>query len=683
MKKTIPLACFCVFSSLAVLDLAQRRVQPVSQPESGTLPPPVIDSTRIVGGLAFPIYVTQSPGDNVRLFIVEKPGRIRIFNLQTQAMNGVSFLDIDALVGGGSSTNDERGLLGLAFHPNYQSNGFFYVNYTNNSGNTVIARYTVSANPDLADSGSALTLKTITQPETNHNGGCLQFGPDGMLYVGMGDGGGANDQHGSIGNGQNTGTLLGKMLRLDVDIATPYIPTDNPFVGPGNPLDEIWASGLRNPWRFSFDRLTGDLFIADVGQNAVEEINFQAGSSAGGENYGWRCMEGNNCTGLSGCTCNAVSLTDPIHTYGHSCSTGGFSITGGYVYRGCAMPGLQGTYFFADYVCDKIWSFKYNGSSVSNLTLRTSEISPSIEGHTLADFSSFGEDNDGEIYIVDQGSGTNGEVFKIIPAVTGPDCNGNSVADSCDVAHGLGTDCNTNALLDSCDILAGTSFDCDLDGIPDECIPQATWPGRRPMARFFVELFENVHQRIRTQRLVRPDPLGRNPKPQAQGTLSANVQVIAREIIFSTTGEDVPVRVELDINGAGFQTLFGGGDVAVGNEQNMDLGAGGTLTFKGRAAYPDYNQPIFSLDVLSDSTNAIVFQNGDEFNEMILALRGVQEPFDGQMKVACFVAPYFNLQTGTIQLPEGSLLILFELGTTNPNSTAYDFQDLVLLVTPN
>lgn len=370
-----------------------------------------LSSVRVASGLIRPIFATHAPGDYTRLFVIEKAGVIKILNLKTGVVNATPFLDINSLVGGGNSTNDERGLLGLAFHPNYQENGFFYVDYTNNSNNTTIRRYSVSANPDIADSGSGTTLLTIIQPFTNHNGGWLGFGPnDGYLYIGTGDGGSSCDP--SQRAQDITAQLLGKLLRIDVDGGPPYgIPPDNPFVGVTGD-DEIWAFGLRNPWRPSFDRLTGDLYIADVGQFTWEEINFQSADSAGGENYGWDCTEGLVCPApgcaAGACGCADSDLVDPFHVYSHS---SGCSITGGYVYRGCAIPDLQGDYFFADYCSATIWSGEYNGSGFDNFQVRTTELAPG-GGLSIASVTSFGEDERGELYICDQNGG---EVFKIIP----------------------------------------------------------------------------------------------------------------------------------------------------------------------------------------------------------------------------------------------------------------------------
>jgi glucose/arabinose dehydrogenase len=311
---------------------------------------PKIKVEPIVTGLANPVAITHSGDGSGRLFIVLQTGQILVYD-GSQVLP-VPFLDISTLV----STGGERGLLSVAFHPNYATNGLFYVNYTDTQGDTVIAQYTVSDDPNIADPDSAAILLTIAQPFSNHNGGQLQFGPDGYLYIGVGDGGSAGDPD---DNAQNLGTLLGKMLRIDVDSGVPYtIPPDNPFVGDPEARDEIWAFGLRNPWRFSFDRLTGDLFIGDVGQDSWEEVNFQTATSSGGENYGWRLMEGNQCFNPP-TDCNDGTLTLPILEYNHSL---GCSITGGYRYRGTQIPQLEGTYVVGDFCSGRIWGANDAGS---------------------------------------------------------------------------------------------------------------------------------------------------------------------------------------------------------------------------------------------------------------------------------------------------------------------------------
>ena len=398
-------------------------------------------------GLSRPIYVTAPRGDFARIFVIEQfatgpVGRIKIFRPATSALS-------DFLILSGISNTDEQGLLGLAFHPDYATNRKFYINFTNTAGTTVVREYTTLVNnPDLADTASARTIITYTQPQANHNGGWIGFGPDGMLYIASGDGGNANDD----GPGHTTGTgnaqditsnLLGKMLRVDVngddfpaDANRNYrIPATNPFVGITGD-DEIWAYGLRNPWRNSFDRLTGDLWIADVGQNAWEEFNREPANTPG-RNYGWRCMEGNTCTGLTGCTCNAVALTMPVFDYQHVSSR--CSITGGYVYRGCLNPAFYGFYFFADYCTGEIWARNPANAQTTRIVALGFGV------------TSFGEDAFGELWVTRQ---TGGRVYRMEPSAGAPaftDCNANSRPDCWDLADGTATDRNGNGIPDSCD----------------------------------------------------------------------------------------------------------------------------------------------------------------------------------------------------------------------------------------
>lgn len=343
-----------------------------------------------VSGFSSPVAIVNA-GDS-RLFVVQRGGQIRIVN-QNGTVNTTPFLNLTSstVLSGG-----ERGLLGLAFHPDYATNGLFYVNYTRaGDGATVIAKYTVSdTDPNVANPASADVLLTIAQPGNNHNGGTLVFGPDGYLYIGMGDGGGGGDPS---NYGQNLNSLLGKMLRIDVNGESGYaIPADNPYVGVAGE-DEIWAVGVRNPWKFSFDRLTGDIWIADVGQNAIEEIN-KAASTEAGLNYGWRCYEGNSAYNTSGC--GAMSnYTFPIAQYTHS-SSGGCSLTGGYVYTGTTYPNLQNKYLFADYCNNRIGYISTSGGAIT-WTPNT------FSGNIV----SFGEDVNGELYVAGI---SNGVISKVI-----------------------------------------------------------------------------------------------------------------------------------------------------------------------------------------------------------------------------------------------------------------------------
>ena len=340
--------------------------------------------------------MTAPPGDTQRLFVVEQSGAIRI--IDQGVVQGTAFLTIPSL-----SSVGEQGLLSVAFHPLYNANGLFYVYYTDASGDTRVERYSVSTDPNVADASSASLVLAVGQPAGNHNGGLLKFGPDGYLYIGLGDGGGSNDQ---FQNGQDSTTLLGSLLRIDVDGGTPYaIPPDNPFVGDPDARPEIWAYGLRNPWRYSFDRSTGDLFIADVGQGSWEEINRRPASSTGRENYGWNVMEGAHC--FQSGSCDQTGLVLPVHEYDHSSRC---SVTGGYVYRGAALPSIQGHYVYGDYCDGKVRSFRIIGG------VATDHRNWAADFGTLRGITSFGEDVNGEIYIT-----AGGNVYGIVPAAAALD----------------------------------------------------------------------------------------------------------------------------------------------------------------------------------------------------------------------------------------------------------------------
>ncbi len=356
----------------------------VSEPQPGDSG---LAAVTVAEGLESPLLVTAPAGDD-RVFIVERPGRIRI--LRAGQLLATPFLDIVDRVG----TGGERGLLGLAFHPDYAVNGYLYVNFSDRDGNTRVERFSVAADPDRADPASGKLVIGIDQPYANHNGGMIAFGPDGMLFIGMGDGGSANDPH---GNGQDRATLLGAMLRVDVDGGDPYaIPADNPFAGHADARGEIWALGLRNPWRFSFDRGGSRLFIADVGQNAWEEIDIVAATEAG-LNFGWNVMEGAHCFNTA--TCDQAGLTLPAVEYGHD---QGCSVIGGYVYRGSAIAFLAGHYLYSDWCRGWLRSFRLDGAGA---VVEHTEWPVGDIGNPLG----FGEDAAGEVYVASQ----NGRVYRL------------------------------------------------------------------------------------------------------------------------------------------------------------------------------------------------------------------------------------------------------------------------------
>jgi glucose/arabinose dehydrogenase len=359
----------------------------------GAGPPPATSNSlrlqTVTAVLSSPVFLTAPTGDVGRLFIVEQGGLIRILNSLDGTPRANPFLDVAGLI----VTGGEQGLLGMAFDPNYAGNGRFYIYYTNTAGDIVIARYGVSSNPDIANAGAQAILKTIAHPTNqNHNGGMLAFGPDGCLYAGIGDGGGRGDPN---GNAQNTNSLLGKILRLDPETGS-ACGTDNPFANGTGGAPEVWSFGLRNPWRFSFDRSTGVLYIGDVGQDQREEVDAVVGPNAGqGVNFGWNIMEGFACFNPpSGC--NSSGLTPPILDYSHD--AGACSVTGGYIYRGTLNPAVNGSYFYADYCAGFVRSFQLQGGRPSSQNTWPL-LSPGGQ------ITSFGEDARGELYILTQTGG--------------------------------------------------------------------------------------------------------------------------------------------------------------------------------------------------------------------------------------------------------------------------------------
>ncbi len=371
---------------------------------------PELMISEVADGFIRPVDIQSPPNGSNDLYILEKAGRIRIL-IEGEALQEELFLDIDARVLGGNSTNSEQGLLGLAFHPDFESNGYFYLNYTHEKSTggaeTRVSRFSaLTGNPRLSDTDSEHILLTVGQPFSNHNGGQLQFGPDGFLYIGLGDGGSGGDP---MNNAQDSLSLLGKMLRIDVngdDFPTNTernyaIPVDNPFVGDSGVSDEIWATGLRNPWRFSFDSQTGDLYIGDVGQNSWEEVDFQPANSGGGENYGWRVKEGNHIF-IDSPKLGPGTLTDPIWEVSHA--SGNCSITGGYVYRGLRYPRMSGIFFYTDWCSGRLWGLTQDEQEWAFQELDDTDFR----------IVTFGEDASGDLYIADQNSGT---IYKLTDTV--------------------------------------------------------------------------------------------------------------------------------------------------------------------------------------------------------------------------------------------------------------------------
>lgn len=399
-----------------------------------------VSLTQIAGGLTLPTAIANA-GDS-RLFIVQQDGRIRIYDpAAAPTLRVTPFLDVSALISGGTA-GQERGLLGLAFHPDYATNGRFYIDYTDVNGDVVVAEYQVSGDANVASAGSGVRLLTIPHRATpNHNGGQLAFGPDGKLYIGVGDGGVDNDPD---GNAQNRNVLLGKVLRIAVAGDGTYsIPADNPFVGVANARGEVWAYGLRNPWRFSFDRGSGELFISDVGEFNNEEVDVQSAASAGGQNYGWPTMEGASCY-IPASGCNTAGLTMPNFTYTHV--DGNCAITGGYGYRGPAAA-FVGTYVYGDFCSGRIWGATKSGGPWNSVELLD----------TPYFISSFGESNTGELYLADYFGGT-------VQRINILDADADGVPDATDNCPSVS---NPDQLNTDANNLA--AFRAGADGLGDAC----------------------------------------------------------------------------------------------------------------------------------------------------------------------------------------------------------------------
>lgn len=368
-----------ILAALACSDSNDPNIEPL----------PDISLVPVVQGLVSPIFLTAPAGDG-RLFIAEQRGTIRVF--RNGQLLATPFLDIRPNL----SSGGERGLLGLAFHPNFATNGFFYINYTDVNGNTRVERHHANPTADVADAGSGTLVLAFNQPYANHNGGHLLFGPDGMLWIGTGDGGSGGDPQNYA---QSTNTLLGKMLRIDVNSGSPYgIPANNPFATSNTNRREIWGIGLRNPWRFAIDFQTNELYVADVGQGQYEEVHVVP-TTQSLVNYGWKIMEGRHCYGAT--SCPQTGLDQPELEYSHA---DGCSITGGFVYRGSAIPALRGHYFYSDYCTGFLRSFRHsNGAAVDHVDWDIGNI-----GNVL----SFGQDSNGELYVLAVGS-TGGVAYRI------------------------------------------------------------------------------------------------------------------------------------------------------------------------------------------------------------------------------------------------------------------------------
>lgn len=403
---------------------------------------PALTTELVVDGLVLPVGMAAPRGVSERLWVLEQSGLVHI--VQDGGLLPTPFLDLSSTV----LASGEQGLLDLAFHPQYGSNGRLFVTYNDLDGDIVLEEWAVDPfDPDVALAGSGQRLLEIPKPFPQHNGGALVFGLDGTLHMSTGDGGGGGDP---LNLAASLDSLLGKVLRLDVDGAAPYaVPADNPFVGVPGALPEIWASGLRNPWRMGLDIVTGDLYLGDVGQELREEVDVIP-AGVGGLDFGWRCLEGTLCTNAAGCVgCPAPTSTPPVHEYAHGAD--GCAIIGGHVYRGVALPEFAGRYFFADYCVGKVWSLLVEDGVATDLREHTTELTPA--GGFLGLISSFGRDGRGELYTL---SLFPGELRRIVRAPPVADCDGDGTPDADEIAAGA-PDVNANGVPDSCELVLSAS----------------------------------------------------------------------------------------------------------------------------------------------------------------------------------------------------------------------------------
>jgi len=545
-----------------------------------------IDLVPFASGLSSPVAIAHPPGEN-RLYVAEQAGRIRIVEADGTVL-GTPFLDIDPSVLSGG----ERGLLGITFHPDHANNDYFYVNYTNNSGNTVISRFSrIGAN--TADPLSELILLTVVQPFSNHNAGDIAFGPnDGNLYIPLGDGGSGCDP---LNTGQNPASFLGNMLRIDVDTGSPYaIPPTNPFVGDPMVPDEVWAYGFRNPWRFSFDRDNGNMFVADVGQNQWEEINFQPASSTGGENYGWDCFEGthpasdppSNCSVSPACP--PASHTPPVHEYSHAF---GIAVVGGYVYRGSQHPLLDGHYFFTDLATGTMWSLTDDGGGGFDLNTFTATVPGAA--------TSFGENDVGELFVATLG----GSIYQI-EQITPPDACPATPAPGC-----LSTARASLAIKDK-----------DGNGAGDKDNLVAKW----------------LKGPATTQANL-GDPMASTGYSLCLYAGSASALIASADVPAGGTCGNKPCWKEVSTNGYRFK------DKAASNpggafQMKLSAGAAGKskILFKAKGANLDLTASTLPLDVSDPLTVQFIGTDSPECWEMTFPPSSVKRNDDGQFKAKTY-----------------------------------------------